>query len=554
MNYSYFSDLIEDVTDNYLDKLDPNNLIPVKIAIGDLIKLSNEAIEKFNLGPLNEDSDESDPINVRYPYQKKGTQKFRYLTDPEVHQIAKLCILYFKVKKIYWEDLDDDKDNFSLAFYQNSGPNKGIYTTSENEIKKMIRSLAPLYLIREVKEVMDLLKMAAPEVLRNSNKDLICVNNGIFDYKNKKLLDFDPDYIFLSKSQIDFNPDAKLVNIEMPDGEMWNVEDWFKSLSDNEDVITSLWEITSAILRPYVRWNKAILLYSPFGNNGKGTLCQLWRNLLGNSAYTSISIKNFSREFMLTPLLKVNAVICDENDVGGYLDNGENFKLAITYDPILINIKNKDPKSTRFQGLIVQCINEVLKLKDKSESMYRRFLPILMDKRFEGKERKYIKDDYIYRKEVLEYVLYKALMSDFYEFSVPETSFELLDEMRDLNDPVRQFLNETLDECVWGLIPNDFLYELYKAWFSENMSNESKFLSKNRFLKRVKDLLDFYENYTIADNPVSFSKYCNKPEKLIYKYNLKSWMNTNYKGSDVDSICSPNLDGKKLRGFLRIKH
>lgn len=550
MNYSYFSDLIVDVTDGYLNNLDPDNLIPLKIAISDLVRLANNAIDEYNLGSLNEDSDESDPINVRYPFQKKGYKKFKNIVDPDVYQVCKLCILYFNVKRIYWRDLNDNNDNFSLAFYQDSGLNKGIYTTSDNNIKRMIKFIAPLYSIREVKEVIDSLKLHAPGVLRNSNRDLICVNNGIFDYKNKKLLDFSPDYIFLSKSQIDFNPDCKLVNITMPDGKKWNVEEWFKSLSDNEDVVDSLWEITSAILRPYVRWNKAILLYSPFGNNGKGTLCQLWRNLLGNNAHTSISIKNFSREFMLTPLLKVNAVICDENDVGGYLDNGENFKLAVTYDPILINIKNKDPKSTRFQGLIVQCINEVLKLKDKSESMYRRFLPILMDKRFEGKERKYIKDDYIYRKEVLEYVLYKALMSDFYEFSIPKTSFKLLDEMRDLNDPVRQFMSDVIDKLSWSFLPNAFLYDLYKQWFLENVSEGGKHLSNRNFIKEVKRLCETdYNNLEYCDNPVTISAYNDSPEPIVLEYNLKKWM-ADYKGADKDKICNPDFGKKRMRGFM----
>ncbi len=59
--------------------------------------------------------------------------------------------------------------------------------------------------------------------------------------------------------------------------------------------------------------------------------------------------------------------------------------------------------------------------------MYRRLLVVPFDKRFEGCERKYIKNDYLHRKEVLEYVLFHVLREmDYYELSVPEASVDEL--------------------------------------------------------------------------------------------------------------------------------
>ena len=37
-------------------------------------------------------------------------------------------------------------------------------------------------------------------------------------------------------------------------------------------------------IRPNVSWNKSAWLYSTLGNNGKGTLCALLRNLCGPGA------------------------------------------------------------------------------------------------------------------------------------------------------------------------------------------------------------------------------------------------------------------------------
>lgn len=74
---------------------------------------------------------------------------------------------------------------------------------------------------------------------------------------------------------------------------------------------------------------------------------------------------------------------------------------------------------------------------------------IPFEKRFEGRERKYIKDDYLKRKDVLEYVLYKLLATtDYYELDVPQTCIDMLEEFKLENDPVRQFAEEVFAEAT----------------------------------------------------------------------------------------------------------
>ena len=58
------------------------------------------------------------------------------------------------------------------------------------------------------------------------------------------------------------------------------------------------------------------------------------------------------------------------------MTSGEAFKSAITHDVLHVNIKMKEPVDIRFNGLIIECVNEMPKFQDKSQSMYRRLLPI----------------------------------------------------------------------------------------------------------------------------------------------------------------------------------
>lgn len=80
------------------------------------------------------------------------------------------------------------------------------------------------------------------------------------------------------------------------------------------------------------------------------------------------------------------------------------------------------------------------------------------EKCFTGAERKYIKDDYLNRQEVLEYVLCKVLekIPSYYDFDVPDACTRLLDDYKTFNDPVRQFAEEMLPELKWQLVPNKF--------------------------------------------------------------------------------------------------
>ena len=90
-------------------------------------------------------------------------------------------------------------------------------------------------------------------------------------------------------------------------------------------------------------WDKAAFLYSTVGCNGKGTLCELMRNLCGPRTYASTSLVEFGKEFMLEPLMRASAIIVDENDVGEFFEKNAKFKAVITNDVIQINRKYAKP-------------------------------------------------------------------------------------------------------------------------------------------------------------------------------------------------------------------
>lgn len=468
-------------------------------------------------------------------------------------QVAELMLYYYHIRRINCSNTSTDKSNDILGVYQKSGPSAGIYLTSDEDFRILARRFNKLITTRDVPEIMTYIKDNAVSTVRSQDPDLIAVNNGIFDYKTKTLQPFSPDIVFLSKSHVDYNPSATNVSITNPnDNTVWDVESWMRELTDDDELTLLLWQILGAVIRPFVKWNKSAWLYSMSGNNGKGTLCHLMRNLCGDGSWASISIADFSRDFMLEPLMRASAIIVDENDVGAYIDKAANLKAVITNDTILINRKFKIPVVYQFHGFMVQCLNEFPRIKDKSDSFYRRQLFVPFTKCFTGAERKYIKDDYLCRKDVLEYVMFKVLNMTYYQLIEPEVCQEVLEDYKEFNDPVRDFLDEFSGQFQWDLLPFTFLYDLYKAWFTKIQPSGSV-LGRNMFINDLLGAIRTNLIWTCQGKKalIKAKGKMDRPEPLILQYNLQDWMNPHYTGiTDPSQTCIVPTN-TSYRGLIR---
>lgn len=542
------SAIIEQSVSDTLDKIgaavardkDPTELV------ADLLAAANSALEAQNVA----DAKHGRPKIKRAPVDRLS-----------FHALAVLISRLYRVINLSPSAGNTDPDMDLLAIYDDdpTSATYGTYQTSQRVLRRISRLYCRDLTTHEFDQLQASLQDSAPRRTRGTDRDLVAVSNGIFDYATKELLPFSPDRIFLSKAAVDYNPDAENVQITNPDdGTVWDIEGWMAELSDDPEVVELLWEIIGAIVRPYVSWNKSAWFYSEQGNNGKGTLVELMRNLCGPQAYASIALVDFGKDFMLEPLTRANAILVDENDVGTFIDRAANLKAIITNDVISINRKFKAPIAYQFYGFMVQCLNEFPRIRDKSESFYRRQLFVPFTKCFTGAERRYIKDDYIQRRDVLEYVLKRVLHMDYYELSAPDAVINVLDEYKEFNDPVRAFWNEMNPQLSWDMAPITFLHDLYKAWLAKNMP-ASKPQGANTFAKDLATLIRQNPNsrwdatdYTKYRRPASRMDW---PEPLIAEYELEGWYNPDVKFNDRaklrSKLCTPHLK-QSYRAIMRV--
>ena len=503
-------------------------------------KLKNMIVEsvQFTLNVINRDRGKS--AKVRVPNSLRPSQIAMCILDRE----PVLCIQCGGVNTNSEQDL--------LGIYASSGEKAGTYITDEKYLRNIIREYNNNINAQDVKDVIQRIKDKAKRVRRTEDPDLCPVNNGIINYKTKELMPFDPKYVFLAKSKVNYNPNAVMPVYQNPDGSTWDPESWMRELSDDPAIVNLLWQVCGAIIRPFNNWGKAIWMYSNQGNNGKGTLCALFRNLSGEGTYASLTLDAFGQDFQLEPLLNSTSIITDENDVGGYIDRAANLKAVITNDVIQINRKHKVPVSFQFKGIMVQCINDYPRIRDTSDSFYRRQIFIPFEKCFTGREKKYIKDDYLKRTEVLEYVLWRVVnMPDYTEFDEPAACKLALAEYKEYNNPVEQFLGEILEVAQWDVLPFKFLYDIYKSWYTDTMPS-GKPQGRNNFIKDVQAIIQagHFPEWVHVNQPIHPGHRMDAPEPLIIQYNVKDWANNGYDKTDPLNYCRTPLK-TSYKGIVR---
>lgn len=456
-----------------------------------------------------------------------------------------------------------------VAFYADQGEKEGLYVSNTEDIYRIITQFNRTLSKQGIAQVYDEILREAEVKYVNTDPDLIPLQNGVFNYKTKVLLPFSCDMVFVKKIPINFNPLQNTAPVYTnADGTTWNFDDWLLSLSDDPETAKLLLQICGAVLRPRAGWEQILFLYSPVGRNGKGTFCALLREIAGEGNYASISLKQMTEKFGLSPLLDVSAVITDENSVStqDIIKDVENVKAVTTGDHFQLEQKYRNPVDFQYRGIVVQCLNNLPQFSDQTSSMKRRMLFVNFPKTFTGCDNKAIKADYLHREDTLEYIVWKVLagMPDYYEFSVPEASKKLIGIYELETNLAKQFWEEFRDRFVWELLPGQFLYDLYKAWAEQDMGVRNV-EGKNTFLNLLRRIVDDDSEWeyfsTSVPLPDSFNR---KSEYLLGEYNLVKWMNGRYYGADLSvkyqysrtsSISSPFRrvdDANKLEKPFRV--
>lgn len=205
----------------------------------------------------------------------------------------------------------------------------------------------------------------------------------------------------------------------------------------NDDRFIGLKQIIYNSITKNKYGNEIIMLIGK-GGSGKSTFGELIESIVGKNNVSNITLEDTSDENKLLNLMNKHVMIGDDINDEVYLDKLKHLKSLSSGKTTIINRKYKTAISMDFNGLIIQNLPTMIKMRDREGQLKRRMLYFKFENSFidDGIDPNEI-TEFINQQEVKEALLYYILnepgLAEMEEYIGNDKDFS--DEMTELNDP-----------------------------------------------------------------------------------------------------------------------
>ena len=382
----------------------------------------------------------------------------------------------------------------------------GIYTNDILAVKKAMSKMIPGLTIRQKREVMDHIETMVDTV--EVNQWYKALKNGLWDIKNRKLIDFNPSVVCTNRIPIKYNPNADTKEIDRIIGSFVKYREFDKRL---------IYEMIGSIFYP--NKNQIAKAFMIIGNmsNGKSVFFRLLENLLGKDNRSTLDLKALGNRFS-TILLKGKIVNLGDDISGKFIIETDIFKKLVTGESMNVEEKGKQGIDTSFSITLIFTANKVPGIDDPTGAILRKLIFIKFDNDFSvgSPERDEKIFDKIMNENNLDALLYLSLNA-----------------LGDLID--RGYIEED-EKMKKSLLEYDMENNTIKAFYHETMEDEE---NSNWYIN--KPTQEVYNKYTI---------YCGingrKPKhKIIFSREFTAFTGTAVKSKRDDK-------GKLFKYFSKV--
>lgn len=404
-------------------------------------------------------------------------EEIAVLTDKEANKVKLTNLADIAKKSFLIADfvIEKDNDNSLLYWYNRYS---GLYEEASGVVSiigartNLSAGQKGLY-----RQLYNQIKLRAKEVEWLRDGRFIPVANGIFNLRTKELLPFSEDIHITQKIATSYNPTATNVSINN-----WSLDKWLKSImTDDIKKERLLLEIVQEACNANDTRRK-IVFFTGSGLNGKGTFQQLLENLIGKKHISHIKPDKMSGAHDLHAMAGKILNIGDDID-SRTLSDVSTLKTVASGDTIQINPKGRDLYSTQIKALNIFSANKLPKANDKTRAWIDRLIILPFNAELKGKANSRIKTDYIARKEVLEYLLFKALsLGEFHNFTQVESVDKAIKEYEEENNVFDNFVREVIiarDYKRLKVITPDLVRRLYHDFSGEHVSQATAELKRS---------------------------------------------------------------------------
>jgi len=320
-------------------------------------------------------------------------------------------------------------------------------------------------------------------ILLEQNSTEVCLKDCILDIKTRQTHNYRKEDFKFNKFQYSlldldkYNPTKFLKFLD-------EILDWYW---DKEKIIQLIQEYMGLLAIPYIKFEKALLIYWSWCN-GKWVLLNLIQKILWDDNCSTISLHEIKEQQYLYGMIDKLANIDFDVKDKVRLDDWT-IKKIISWEKVSAKVLYKNPIQFKPICRLLIATNILPYIKSIDDSITRRFIFIHLKNSFKDRINVNLLNEIMEEKsEIFAWMIQwlKRLLNRWY-FNIPESLIDELNNFIERNDIVLQFIKDDqyiIQDSKW-YISLWVLYDSYKYYCYEN---GYKALWKHNFDERVEKL------------------------------------------------------------------
>jgi len=362
-----------------------------------------------------------------------------------------------------------------LTYNKDTGLYEPSQTKLEADIQNYCGTKTTSHIVTEILNSIKRQTRISRELI-GTERNLIPLENGIYDFIKNELQPYSPKHVFLVKHPIKYNKE-KLLN-ENP------IDKFLMEVTESQEDSLQLKEMAGYCYYRGMPFQTAFLLVGA-GANGKSVYLNLVRAMLGKENVSNESLQSLTENrFASANLYQKNANVFGDLPAKAFKDVGL-LKLLTGGDVVTAEQKFKPPFNFVNYAKIIASCNEVPETPDTTEGFFRRWIIINFPKSFEKNA----------NPNLLEELTQKEYLSDFFNSCIEafrdalkDNSFIRKESTQEKKERYMNYSNSPMAFCEVHLeyepesqITVDHIYKEYKIFCKEKkliLKDERVFFQK----------------------------------------------------------------------------
>jgi len=298
---------------------------------------------------------------------------------------------------------------------------------------------------------------------RNLKDTEIAFVNGVLDISTGQMREHRKEDYLETVIKHDYDPSATC-----PSWLSCLTNNWFKNDADADKKIQALQEFIGYTLLPHAKYKKALLCFGP-SNTGKTVISHVIIEIVGRTNTSLIPLEKMGDPRAIAPIKGKMLNVVGEVSVKAMIADGGFKQLISTQEPVLLDQKYKEAELYVPFAKHAIFSNTLPLISDHTEAVFNRLLIIEFKNVIpEAEQDKHLNDKLSEEIEgIINWAIegLKRLVNSGGQFTIPESSIELIAEYKHEQNPINVFIEERCEEDEGSYITMEEFRKEFYDWY-----------------------------------------------------------------------------------------